>query len=55
MAGPIRQPINLDNLSKYIDQHAPEIKTPLDVKQVAPPGTSLTNLLLYTSQQPGQR
>lgn len=34
MAGPIRQPINLDNLSKYIDQNAPEIKTPIDVKQV---------------------
>ncbi|PPJ50104.1 hypothetical protein CBER1_04830 [Cercospora berteroae] len=33
MAGPIRQPINLDNLSKYIDQNAPEIKTPIDVKQ----------------------
>lgn len=49
MAGPIRQPINLDNLSKYIDQHAPEIKTPLDVKQVAPPGTSLTYLLLHLS------
>lgn len=33
MAGPIRQPIDLDSLFKYIDQHAPEIKTPLDVKQ----------------------
>lgn len=34
MAGPIRQPIDLDKLAKYIDQNAPEIKTPLDVKQV---------------------
>ncbi|KAK4629031.1 putative acyl-CoA dehydrogenase IBR3 [Fulvia fulva] len=33
MAGPIRQPIDLDKLAKYIDQNAPEIKTPLDVKQ----------------------
>lgn len=33
MAGPIRQPINLDNLSKYIEKHVPEIKTPLSVKQ----------------------
>lgn len=34
MAGPIRQPVDLDKLAKYIDKHAPEIKTPLDVKQV---------------------
>lgn len=33
MAGPIRQPIDLDSLSKYIDNHVPEIKTPLSVKQ----------------------
>ncbi|SMY24961.1 unnamed protein product [Zymoseptoria tritici ST99CH_1A5] len=33
MAGPIRQPIDLDKLAKYIDEHVPEIKTPLDVKQ----------------------
>lgn len=33
MAGPIRQPIDLDSLSKYIDKHVPDIKTPLDVKQ----------------------
>ena len=33
MAGPIRQPINIANLSAYIDKHAPEIKTPLTVKQ----------------------
>jgi hypothetical protein len=34
MAGPIRQPIDLDALAKYIDHHVPDIKTPLDVKQV---------------------
>lgn len=33
MAGPIRQPIDLDRLSTYIDQHAPSIRTPLDVQQ----------------------
>ncbi|EME79302.1 uncharacterized protein MYCFIDRAFT_156600 [Pseudocercospora fijiensis CIRAD86] len=33
MAGPIRQPIDLDSLAKYIDSNVPEIKTPLDVKQ----------------------
>ena len=33
MAGPIRQPINIANLSAYIDKHVPEIKTPLTVKQ----------------------
>nr|POF16770.1 putative acyl-coa dehydrogenase ibr3 [Quercus suber] len=33
MAGPIRQPINLDNLTRFIEQNVPEIKTPLVVKQ----------------------
>ncbi|KAK5086603.1 hypothetical protein LTR64_000587 [Lithohypha guttulata] len=33
MAGPVRQPIDLPALEKYIDQHVPEIKTPLDLKQ----------------------
>ena len=33
MAGPIRQPINIENLSRYIDKHVPSIKTPLTVKQ----------------------
>ena len=39
MAGPIRQQIDLDSLSKYIDSNAPEIKTPLDVKQVSTTST----------------
>ena len=34
MAGPIRQPIDIPALEKYIDQHVQLIKTPLDVKQV---------------------
>lgn len=34
MAGPVRQPIDLKALEKYIDKNVPEIKTPLDLKQV---------------------
>jgi hypothetical protein len=34
MAGRVRQPIDVKALEKYIDQHVPDIKTPLDVKQV---------------------
>jgi hypothetical protein len=34
MAGPIRQPIDLEKLQSYIEKNVPEIKTPLDVKQV---------------------
>jgi len=34
MAGPIRQPIDLKSLESYIDKNVPEIKTPLEVKQV---------------------
>ncbi|KAF9249704.1 hypothetical protein DTO013E5_4311 [Penicillium roqueforti] len=33
MAGEVRQPIDIPSLEKYIDQHVPEVKTPLDVKQ----------------------
>ncbi|CAI4216656.1 unnamed protein product [Parascedosporium putredinis] len=33
MAGPIRHPINQANLEKYLQQHVPEIKMPLDIKQ----------------------
>lgn len=35
MAGEVRQPIDIPSLEKYIDQHVPEVKTPLDVKQVS--------------------
>ena len=35
MAGPIRQQINLENLEKYVKENVPEIKVPLDVKQVS--------------------
>ena len=36
MAGPVRQPIDLDSLSRYIDKNVPDIKTPLELKQVGP-------------------
>lgn len=46
MAGPIRQQIDLDSLARYIDKNVPEIKTPLDVKQVAIlPNTLKTSIL----------
>lgn len=34
MAGPVRQPIDLPSLERYIDSHVPQIKTPLQLKQV---------------------
>lgn len=36
MAGPVRQPIDVQKLENYIRDHVPEIATPLDVKQVRP-------------------
>jgi aminoglycoside phosphotransferase (APT) family kinase protein len=33
MAGPIRQPIDIDAFSRFIDKSVPEIKTPIEVKQ----------------------
>lgn len=35
MAGPIRQPIDLKALERYVQQNVPEIHLPLDVKQVS--------------------
>lgn len=35
MAGPIRQPIDIPALQRYIEQNVPQIKTPLEVKQVS--------------------
>jgi hypothetical protein len=34
MAGTIRQPIDIPALQRYIEQNVPQIKTPLEVKQV---------------------
>lgn len=42
MAGRVRHPIDVKALEKYIEEHVPEIKTPLDLKQVCfPPPPSL--------------
>ena len=35
MAGPVRQPIDLESLSKYIDNNVPAIKLPIEVQQVS--------------------
>jgi aminoglycoside phosphotransferase (APT) family kinase protein len=44
MAGVVRQPIDLRSLEKYIAANVPEIKTPIDIKQVSPaPLTSQSN------------
>jgi len=34
MAGNVRQPIDIASLERYITANVPEIKVPLDVKQV---------------------
>ena len=34
MAGRVRQPIDIKSLEAYIDKNVPEIKTPIDLKQV---------------------
>lgn len=34
MAGRVRQPISIEAIEKYVGQNVPEIKGPLDVKQV---------------------
>jgi len=33
MAGPVRQPIDIAKLSRFIDQSVSQIQTPIDVKQ----------------------
>jgi hypothetical protein len=35
MAGAVRQPIDIPSLERYLSQNVPEIKAPLDVKQVS--------------------
>lgn len=43
MAGRIRQPIDIKSLEGYLNIHVPEIKTPLDVKQVGLRNTNSSN------------
>jgi hypothetical protein len=34
MAGPVRQPIDQASLERYLEQNVPEVKPPLELKQV---------------------
>ena len=43
MAGRIRQPIDIKSLETYLNANVPEIKTPLDVKQVCVPPSIASN------------
>ena len=36
MAGAVRQPIDIDSLSQYIEENVPEIQLPISIKQVNP-------------------
>lgn len=53
MAGRVRQPIDVGALERYINQHVPDIKTPLDVKQFGFGQSNPTYQL--TSTTTGQR
>jgi hypothetical protein len=45
MAGIVRQPIDVKSLERYLSQNVPEIKTPIDLKQVrSAPRTTLKNI-----------
>ncbi|GAM82753.1 hypothetical protein ANO11243_007390 [Dothideomycetidae sp. 11243] len=48
MAGAIRQKIDIAALEKYIDEHVPDLKTPLDVKQFGYGQSNPTYLLTST-------
>lgn len=37
MAGAVRQPIDLDSLTAYLEQNVPEVKLPFGIKQVSRP------------------
>lgn len=56
MAGVVRQPIDLPSLERYITKHVPEIKVPLDLKQVNQPPLSpnLPNLSFISPPLPSQ-
>lgn len=59
MAGIVRQPIDVQSLERFITQNVPEIKTPIDIKQVIffhirqaiPTLTSLTSYSLDLDNQ----
>ncbi|KAF7871721.1 hypothetical protein EAF04_003828 [Stromatinia cepivora] len=51
MAGPVRQPIDLQALERYIEKHVPEIKTPIDIKQFGFGQSNPTYQLLASNGQ----
>lgn len=50
MAGPVRQPISIPSLSKYIEKNVPAISTPISLKQVRNPQNYLKITMLKASQ-----
>lgn len=50
MAGPVRQPIDLASLERYIDANVPQIKTPLELKQVSSRRLPILDLVLFSSK-----
>ncbi|KAH8205687.1 hypothetical protein TruAng_000181 [Truncatella angustata] len=54
MAGPVRQPIDVQALEEYIRQNVPEIRTPLEVKQFGY-GQSNPTYQLTSAAPTGQR
>jgi hypothetical protein len=49
MAGAVRQPIDVQSLERYISQNVPEIKVPIELKQVpAPPRQPVYHVLVVS-------
>jgi len=46
MAGIVRQPIDVDALTRFISDNVPEIKIPIDLKQVFHPSYQTTQVCL---------
>jgi hypothetical protein len=46
MAGIVRQPIDIPSLERYISKNVPEIKVPIDVKQVLTPSSEVCYVVL---------
>jgi hypothetical protein len=55
MAGPVRQPIDIPSLERYLAKHVPEIIPPLDVKQVPLPLTDFVATLPPRKKKKKQR
>jgi hypothetical protein len=58
MAGAVRQPIDVQSLERYISKHVPEIRVPIDVKQVGficyppPPNNSDMPIVRFRTVEP---